>query len=149
MSPDPFLQFVDGLPRLRQSEVPPPALHLAVPFLPQLPTRATAATIPHLTNLRLESLHTLWCDTDPLLAVQSKAQELTLPHSPCSAFGGIHLQSQMLLDPGLYRGRRAFRCGLTAYVDIAVIRIAAIAMLPPIQFLIQHIQIDVGQQWRQ
>jgi hypothetical protein len=55
----------------------------------------------------------------------------------------------MLLDPALYRGQRAFRGGLTAYVDVAVIRIAAIAVLPPIQFLIQCIQVDVRQQRRQ
>jgi hypothetical protein len=38
---------------------------------------------------------------------------------------------------------------LTAYVDVAVIGVPAIAMPPPIQFPIQCIQIDVGQQRRQ
>src|SRR6266849_3301699 len=146
MSTDPTLQFEQGSPRLGQPEISPPAADVAVPIIPQLRTRAAAATIPFLANLCLESLHTLRRDTDPLLSVQSEAQELALPHPPGSALGGIHLPSQMLLDPILYRGQRAFRCGLTAYVDIAVVRIAAIAMLPPIQFLIQLIQIDVGQQ---
>src|SRR6267378_4721287 len=149
MSTDPTLQFEKGAPRLGQSEISPPASDVAVPIIPQLRTRATAATVPHLANLRLESLHTLRCDTDPLLAVQAKAQELALPHSPCSALGGVHLHSQMLLDPTLYRSQRPFCRRCTAYVDIAVIGIAAEAVPSPFQFFIERIQVDVGQQRRQ
>src|SRR5260370_30203804 len=84
MSTDPTLQFEQGSPRLGQSEISPPASHVAVPIIPQLRTCATAATIPFLANLRLESLHALRCDTDPLLSVQSKAQELAFPHPSLS-----------------------------------------------------------------
>src|SRR6185295_9295997 len=142
----PRLQVADGSPCFDQSVVPPPAPHVPAPLIAQLIARATSSAVPHLPYLLLESLHTLRCYSDPLLAIQSKPQELAFPDPPCSALGGIHLQSQMLLNPSLYRGQRAFRCGLTAYVDIAVIRISAVAVLPPIQFLVQPIQIDVGQQ---
>ena len=143
---DPALQFENGSSRLGQSEVSPPASDVEVPVVPQLRTRATAPTVPQLPNLRFESLHALRCYSDPLLAIQSKPQELAFPDPPCPALSGVHLQSQMLLDPFLYRGQRTFRRSLTAYVDIAVIRLPAVAMLPPIQFLVQGIQIDVGQQ---
>jgi len=112
----------------------------------QLVTGLTLVAAPHLPHSRFESLDTLRRYSDPPFPIQSKAQELAFPNPPRSALGGIHLQSQMLLNPGLYRGQRAFRRRLTAYVDIAVIGVPAIAVPPPIQFPIQCIQIDVGQQ---
>ena len=84
-----------------------------------------------------------------LLRSSRNPRKLAFPGPPRSALCGVHLQSQMLLDPALYRGQRAFCGGLTAYVGIAVIRIPAVAMLPPIQFLVRSIQIDVRQQRRQ
>ena len=135
-----------GLRASAKLEVSPPASHVSVPVVPQLRTRATAATVPLLSNSRLESLQTLRCYSDPLPAIQSKAQELAFPDPPCPALGGIHLQSQVLLDPCLYRRQRAFRCGLTAYVDSAVIRIPAVAVLPPYPvLLVEAIQVNVGQ----
>jgi hypothetical protein len=94
----------------------------------------------------LESLDTFRRYSDPPFPVQSKAQKLAFPYPPRSALGGIHLQSQMLLDPALYRSQRPFRRRLTAYLDIAVIRVPAETMPPPFQFLIERIQIDVRQQ---
>jgi hypothetical protein len=55
----------------------------------------------------------------------------------------------MLLDPALYRGQRSLCRRLTAYVDIAVIRIPAVSMPPSVQFPIQCIQVDIRQQRRQ
>jgi hypothetical protein len=54
----------------------------------------------------------------------------------------------MLLNPGLDRGQRAFR-RLTACVDVAVMGIAAERVPSPLQFFIERIQVDVGQQRRQ
>ncbi len=70
-----------------------------VPFVSQLVTGQTLAASPHLPHLRFESLHALRRDSDPPFPIQSKAQELAFPDPPCPALGGIHLQSQMLLDP--------------------------------------------------
>ena len=121
-------------------------VHTAPAIAQLLITPLVAA--PHLTNLRLESLQAPRRYADPLLSVQPKAQKLAFPNPPRSALGGIHLQAQMLLDPLLYPSQRPLR-RLTAHVDIAVIRVRAIAMLPPLQFLIQPIQIDIGHRRRQ
>src|SRR5208282_566748 len=149
MPSNPSLQSHEWLPRFRQSVISPPASHVAVPVVAQLRTRAPPPTVPLLADFRFESFQALRCYADPLLPVQAKTQKLAFPDPPCPTLGGIHLQSQMFLDPALYRGQRAFRRRLTADVNIAVIRVPAIAMPPPIQFLIQVIQIDVRQQRRQ
>ena len=95
------------------------------PVVAQLVAGSALAASPHLPHLRFESLDTLRRYSDPPFPVQSKAQELAFPDPPCPALGGVHLQSQMLLDPALNRRQRPFRRRLTAYVDIAVIRIPA------------------------
>src|SRR5687767_11465894 len=122
MPANPSLQVQEGLSRLGQSEVPPPASYVPAPLVAQLVAGATSSAIPHLPYLRFESLQALRCYPDPLCAIQSKAQELAVPNPPRSALGGIHLQSQLLLDPALYRRQRPFRRRLTAYVDVAVSR---------------------------
>src|ERR1017187_6147854 len=122
MPADPSLNVAQRMPRLGQSEVPPPAAYVSPPVVSQLFTATTLVAAPHLPHLRFESLQALRRYSDPLLAIQSKTQELAFPNPPRSALGGIHLQSQMLLDPALYRGQRPLRRRLTAYVDIAVSR---------------------------
>src|SRR5271157_1189569 len=149
MPADPTLQVAESAPRFGQSVVPPPAPHVSAPLVAQLITGATSSSVPHLSHLGLESLQTLRCYPDPLPAIQPKAQELSFPNPPCPALGGVHLQTQMFLDPGPYRSQRSFRRRWTAYVDVAVIRIAAEAVPSSLQFLIERIQIDVGQQRRQ
>src|SRR5437867_8637815 len=87
----PSLQVADRRPCFSQSVVSPPASHVSVPVITQLVAGATSPRIPDLTNPSFESFHTLWCYSDPLPAVQSKAQELTFPDPPRPALGGIHL----------------------------------------------------------
>src|ERR1035438_10532540 len=103
MPSNPSLQLQERLPRLRQSVISPPASHVPVPVVAQLPTRAPPPTVPFLAHLRFESFQALRCYSNPLLAVQSKPQELAFPDPPGPALGGVHLQSQMFLDPALYR----------------------------------------------
>ena len=146
MPADPSLNVAERLPCLGQSEVPPPAAYISPPAVSQLFTATTLVAAPHLPHLRFECLQALRRYSDPLLAIQSKAQKLAFPNPPRSALGGIHLQSQMLLDPALYRGQRPLRRRLTAYVDIAVIRIPAETVPSSLQFLVERIQVDVGQQ---
>src|SRR5258708_13070744 len=129
MPADPALQVADRCSRFGQPEVSPPALHIAVPVFTQLVTAATSPRIPDLANPSFESLHTLQCYSDPLLAVQSKAQELSFPYPPCSALSGIHLQSQMLPNPILERGQRAFRRRLTAHLDVVFIAVPPLPIL--------------------
>src|SRR4051794_14086003 len=119
MSPDPFLQIAHLCPSAGQSEVSPPAPHIPIPVVTQLLTGATSSAVPQFPNFRFESFHTLRCYSDPLLAIQSKAQELSFPDPPRSALSGVHLQSQTFLDPALYRTQRSLCRRLTAYVDIA------------------------------
>src|ERR1700733_10995548 len=126
MPPDPSLQIEDGAARLSQLEVSPPASHVAFPVVSQLVAGATPIRPPHLSHLRFEPFDTLRRYSDPPFPIQSKAEELTFRDPPCTALGGIHLQSQMLLNPVLYRGQRSFRRSLTAEVNITVIRIPAV-----------------------
>src|SRR5919108_1668893 len=147
MSANPSLQPEDWLAIFGEAVVPPPATHVAQPVVSQLVTGSTLTTSPFLPHLRFELLQALRCRFDLSFAVQSKPQELALPGPPNSAFGSIHLQSQMLLDPSLYRLHHPLPRRLTAYVDIAVIRVPADLVPSPFQFPIQLVQVDVRQQW--
>src|ERR1035437_4408160 len=120
-------------------------LYIAFPVVSQLGAGSTLIRPPHLSHLRFESFDTLRCYSHPPFPIQSKAEELTFLNPPCTALGGIHLQSQMLLNPFLYRRQRSFRRSLTVDVNITVIRIPAVGMPPLIQFLIERVQIDVRQ----
>src|ERR1019366_1573362 len=144
----PSFQLKDRATRLSQLEVSPPALYIAFPVVSQLVAGSTPIRPPQLSHLRLESFDTLRGYSDPPFPIQSKAGKLTFLDPPCTALGGIHRQSQMLLYPVLSRRQRPFRRCLTAHVNIAVIRITAERMPSPFQFLIERIQIDVGQQRR-
>src|SRR5208283_789030 len=144
--PYPTFQPVNRRSVLSQLEVSPPALNEASPAISQLVAGHALTASPEFPHPRFESLDAFRCDSDLQFAIQSKAEELAFLSPPCAAFGGIHLQSQMLLDPALYRTQRAFRRHLTACVDIAVIGVPAEAVPPPFQFLVERIQIDVGQQ---
>ncbi len=125
MPPNPSLQPENGLLHVGQAEVSPPAPHVPAPGVSQLCAGSTLMPPPHLSYLRFESFDTFRRYSDPPFPIQSKAQELAFPNPPRPALGGIHLQSQMLLDPALYRIQRPLRRRLTAYVDVAVIGIAA------------------------
>src|SRR5271155_611612 len=148
MPSNPALQTEDRTTCFGQSEVSPPALHIALPVISQLVAGLTAARPPHLPDLRFESFDTLRRYSDPPLAIQSKAEELTFLNPPRTALGGAHLKSQMLPDPALQREQCPFRRGLGADINFPVVRIAADRVPPPFQFFIQCIQIDVGQQRR-
>src|SRR5665811_104526 len=139
MPSNPSLQPEDRAAVLSQPVVTPPAADILLPGVPQLIAGSALATAPQLPHLRFESFGALRRYSDPLFAIQSKAQELAFPDPSRSALGGIHLQSQVLLDPALDRSQRPFRHRLTAYVDIAVIRVPAERMPSPLQFLIERI----------
>ena len=91
------LQPEDRLAYFGQSEVLPPAPHVLLPGIPQFFAGFALTAAPHLPHLRFEALDTLRRYSDPLGAVQSKAQELAFPDPPRTALGGVQLQSQMLL----------------------------------------------------
>src|SRR5947209_2844872 len=122
----PALQPMHRFPVLGQLVVTPPALDKLPPRVSQLITGFALAVVPQLSHLRFESFEAFWCYSDLQFAVHSKAQELSLPPPSCSAFGFVHLQPQMLLDPVPDRSQRPFRRRMTAYVNITVIRIAAV-----------------------
>ena len=75
-----------------------------------------------------------------------KLRFLMTANTPDPALGTVHLQSQLLLDPPLNRPHPPLGRRLTAYVNVAVIRIPAEGVPALLQFLIERIQIDVGQQ---
>ena len=105
MPSNPSLQPEDRSAHFGQPEVSPPASHIGRPRVAQLLAGSTLVASPHLPHLCFESLDTLRRYSDPPFPIQSKAQELAFPDPPRSALGGIHLQSQMLLDPALYRSQ--------------------------------------------
>src|SRR5579863_3728627 len=96
-------------PVLSQSVVSPPALNKAFPTIPQLIAGHALATSPQLPHLRLESFDAFRRYSDLPCSVQSKAEELSFLHPPRPALGRVHFQSQMLLNPVLYRGQRSLR----------------------------------------
>src|ERR1035441_8111471 len=89
MPADPSLKAEKRLRRLGQSEVPPPAAYISPPAVSQLFTATTLVAAPHLPHLRFESLQALRRYSDPLLAIQSKAQELAFPNPPCSVLAAF------------------------------------------------------------
>ena len=145
MPSNPSLQPEDRPPHFGQPEVSPPAARVGRPAVAQLIAGSTLVAPPHLPHFCFESFDTLRRYSDPPVPIQAKAQELAFPDPPRTALGGIHLQAQMLLDPFLYRSQRPLRRRLTAYVDITVIGITTEPVPSPLQFLIERIQIDVGQ----
>src|SRR5579863_2069012 len=122
----PAFQLEDRPPVLGQLIVFPPASNRPTPCVPQLITGFALAAPQQLSHFRFESLNAFRRYSDLQFAVRSKAEELTFPDPPRSALCGVHFQSQTLLDPVLYRGQRSFRRCLTADVNIAVIRVAAV-----------------------
>jgi hypothetical protein len=149
MPANPALQLKDWPSVFDQLVITPPAPNEWLPVLLELVARQALAALPFLPYLCFESLQALRRDFDAPVAAQSKPQELTFPGPPDSAFSHIHLQPQVLLDPVLNRRQRPFRRCLTAYVDIAVIGIPTVTVPAPIQFLIECVQVNVGQQRRQ
>src|ERR1700722_15809793 len=101
-------------------------------------TGSALAASPQLSHLRFESFDALRRYSDLQFAVQPKAQELSFPDPPRPAFGFVHLQSQMLLNPVLNRGRRRFRRRFAAHVYIAVVRVPAVRVPSLIQFFIER-----------
>src|SRR5712671_5901442 len=98
MPANPALQLEDRLSVLDQMVIAPPAPNEWLPVFLELVARQALATPPFLPYLCFESLQTLRCDFDAPFAAQSKPQELTFPGPPDSAFSGIHLEPQVLLD---------------------------------------------------
>jgi hypothetical protein len=100
---NPALQLEYRASRLSQSEVSPPALHIALPFVSQLVAASTPVRPPHFPYLRFESCNTLRRYSDPPFPIQSKAEELAFLDPPRTALGGVHLKTQMLPYPVLQR----------------------------------------------
>src|SRR5260370_242253 len=146
MPPYPALQPVDRSAILSQSVVPPPASYILPPCVPQLFAGSALAASPLLPYLRFESFQALRCRFNLPIAVQSKPQELAFPRPPYPALLGIHLYAFRSIPVCL---PHSFSRRLTAYVDIAVIRVPAEPVSSSFQFPIQCVEIDVRQQWRQ
>jgi hypothetical protein len=85
---NPALQLEHGAACFGQSEVSPPALHIALPFVSQLVAASILVHSPHFPYLRFESFDTLRRYSDPPLAIQSKAEQLTF----LLDFGHFHLK---------------------------------------------------------
>src|SRR5262249_504674 len=149
MSSNPAFETVYGFAVLSQPEVPPPASNILPPPVAQFPALPALVRSPHLPHPRFESFHALRRDSDLQFSVQSKAQELAFPNPPFAAFGSIHLQSQPLLNPVLYRFQRSLCRCLAAHIYVAVVGIPAEAMPSSFQFFVERVEIDVGKQWRQ
>src|SRR5471030_393544 len=115
---NPSLQIEDRLSHFGQLEIVPPASHVANPAVPQFITGPALVAPLNLPYFCFESFNTLRRYSDPPFAIQSKAEELSFPGPPCTALGRIHLQSQVLLDPALYRRKRPLRRCLTAHINI-------------------------------
>src|SRR5581483_847094 len=134
MPADPSFQSEDWATILSQSVVAPPASYILPPVVSQLVAGLTLAASPFFSYFRLESLQAFRRYFDLPLAVQSESQELAFPGPSYPAFLGIHLQSQMLLDPSPDRRHHPFTRRFTAYVNVAVIRVSAELVTSLFQF---------------
>src|SRR5260370_17529088 len=136
MTSNPLLQPDDAPAILGQLEITPPAPDVLQPPVSQLIARPALTAAPHLPHLCLEPFLTLRRYSDLKLAVQSKPQELSFPDPSFPAFGRVHLQSQTLLNPVLYRLQRSLRRRFAAHIDFAVVRVPAQALPSLLYFLI-------------
>ena len=148
MAAYPAFQIEDGPSPLRQSVVVPPAPDIPLPLVPQLFARETLAGLPELAHSYSKALQPIRGHFDLTLAGDPKPQKASLPSPPDAAFAGVDLQTQMLLDPLRQGSDQPIGTRLTADVDVTVVRVTAEAVPTLLQFLIQWIQVDVGQQRR-
>src|SRR6201997_4473104 len=104
----------------------------------------------HVPDLRLEFGERLWRNA-PLAPVirDAEPQEFTLLRSRHRAFRLVDPQPQLVGQEPAHRGHHPFTGTAAANIDVAVIRVAAKAVTPSGQLLVEIVEHEVAQEGRE
>ena len=99
----------------------------------------------HVPDLRLEFVEGFWRDA-PLAPVirDAEPQELALLRSRHRAFRLVDLQPQLLGQEPAHRGHHPFTGAAAANIDVAVVRVAAKAVTPSGQLLVEIVEHEIA-----
>src|SRR6266478_772869 len=79
---------------------------------------------------------------------KAESEKLPFLRSRYRAFRLIHLEFELLRDESRDALHHPLTRTLAANVDVAVVRVANIAMSPALQLTVEFVEHEVGQQWR-
>src|SRR3989442_10338586 len=79
---------------------------------------------------------------------KAESEKLPFLRSRYRALALIHLTFELLRDESRDAFHRSLTRALAANVDVAVVRVANIAMSPALQLPVEFVEHEVGQQWR-
>src|SRR5712692_7247613 len=79
---------------------------------------------------------------------KAESEKLPLLRSRHRALRFIHLEFELLRDESRDAFHHPLTRALAANVDVAVVRVANIAMSPALQLTVEFVEHEVGQQWR-
>ncbi len=146
MATYPTFLIEDGPSPLCQAVVVPPTPDITLPLVSQLFAGKTLAGIPELVNSDSESLETIRGHFDRTLMGDPEPQKASFPSPSDSTFTGFDFQTQVLLDPLRQGLDQTVSTRFAADVDVTVVCVTTEVVPTLLQFLIQWIQLDVGQQ---
>jgi len=143
----PAAQIRDASPFLGPAIVGPPAALIIAPCVAQLLAAHRLARIPFASHLVFEPRDGLGRCADEQGHGEDEAQELALPDPARAALLCVDLQPQMSADPLADVLQPPLGSVFAAHVNVSVIGIAVVLESSAFQFLVEFVQIDVGQQW--
>src|SRR5260370_19559012 len=79
---------------------------------------------------------------------KAESEKLPFLRSRYRALGLIHLEFELLRDESRNAFHHPLTRALAAEVDVAVVRVANVAMSPALQLTVEFVEHEVGQQWR-
>lgn len=146
VTPYPAAQSQDASLVLGPPVVGPPAALILTPTVAQLRAAPRLPRVPFRSHLVFELRDGLGGDGDEQRDGEDEAQELAFPDSASAALFRVDLQPQFLRDPLADVAQRSPGRLLAAHVDVAVIGVSDVLEAAAFQFLVELIQVDVGQQ---
>src|SRR5580693_6742349 len=150
LSADPRFQVREHTRGLAEAEVATPSDEVWREVLDQLRQADPPCPAGQVPDLRLEFVEGFWRDA-PLAPIirDAEAQELALLRSRYCAFRLVDRQQQLLGQKSAHRGHHPFTGAAAANIDIAVVRVAAEAVIPSGQFLVEIVKHEVAQEGRE
>ena len=138
------LSFTSGQLEIRQ---PADAIRVQLPdsFLEW--NRSVA--LQQKTHLGFEPVQARGCYRESAALQEPIAQEFALVHVIDRAFPLVYAQFQALRQEGRDRFHHPFASLQTVHIDVAVVRVTAERVAPLLQFFVQVVQKQVGQERRQ
>ena len=150
LSPNPLVQFFKKSLHFGETKVVHPAAQYWREFLGE-PLEVSAPAVPEQhPEFGLETFHTLGRDFKSRLMVERHAvpQKLPVPRTVHGTLFRVDPEFETFVEVPGQRSQYAFPRLLGPHVNVAVIGVTAERVAAPLQFLVQVVQQDVGQQWR-